>query len=588
MRPIFGPLTLEGGMLRLARVIFPILMVLLISNLAESSPRFVQHYIDTSFNGAVHVHVDDMDADGDLDIVACGVDGNYIAWYEQQDDMAFVQHPVGSDVDGVYSVTAADFDEDGRMDIASAAYDAGTIDLWFQQEDGTFTNVVLATGYITAHTVEVADMNEDGHVDLLTMGGGNSPLRLYENDGAANFTLNPLHEITYRGQTCRPVDFDADGDMDVLSNNWNSSRYHLFRNDGEGNYLPELIGISSGAHWIIAADIDSDDILDPVTVAYFNNEIAVWYENYGFYNRTVIDDEMTGATYVEAADFDLDGDMDLVGSAEVLGQLAWYENEDAEFTKHILRSGFALSAGIEPADLDGDGDMDIVAASIGLDDIVWWELESIAPPTAFDLIYPTTDDTVRSADGVTVEWTESTDTDPGAEVSYTVLLGCATLPDTSWVEFDNVTSTSVQVLSEQMWPEVEPGEYEGVVYVYAGSQGDMVTCSNPAEVAVVITANTVDDPADASLPNTFRLLQAYPNPFNATTTISVELPIAADLVLSVYNLTGQRVVDLANGDFVAGTHRFSFAAGNLSSGIYFVQATVPGKLGAIQKIALVR
>ncbi len=86
----------------------------------------------------------------------------------------------------------------------------------------------------------------------------------------------------------------------------------------------------------------------------------------------------------------------------------------------------------------------------------------------------------------------------------------------------------------------------------------------------------------------FNLSSAYPNPFNPTTTISVALPETGDLTVTVYNVTGQLVATLANGQTNAGMHSYVFDASDLASGLYFVRATVPGELNAVQKVMLVR
>ena len=72
------------------------------------------------------------------------------------------------------------------------------------------------------------------------------------------------------------------------------------------------------------------------------------------------------------------------------------------------------------------------------------------------------------------------------------------------------------------------------------------------------------------------------------TTVSVSLPDAADLNLNVYNIMGELVAELSQGSVLAGTHTFTFDATDLSSGIYFVHANVPGHLNQIQKITLVK
>ncbi|GBE29664.1 LVIVD repeat protein [bacterium BMS3Bbin04] len=90
------------------------------------------------------------------------------------------------------------------------------------------------------------------------------------------------------------------------------------------------------------------------------------------------------------------------------------------------------------------------------------------------------------------------------------------------------------------------------------------------------------------LPSSYEMLPVYPNPFNPTTMVSVSLPQAADLTVTVYNITGQQVVELANSQFSAGNHMLTFDASNLASGLYFIQAHVPGHLNTTQKVMLVR
>jgi hypothetical protein len=74
---------------------------------------------------------------------------------------------------------------------------------------------------------------------------------------------------------------------------------------------------------------------------------------------------------------------------------------------------------------------------------------------------------------------------------------------------------------------------------------------------------------DEILPKCFSLDQNYPNPFNPVTEISFYLPKATHVTVDVFNLLGQRVEILINGDYEAGQHSVSWDASDHSSGVYF-------------------
>jgi len=83
-----------------------------------------------------------------------------------------------------------------------------------------------------------------------------------------------------------------------------------------------------------------------------------------------------------------------------------------------------------------------------------------------------------------------------------------------------------------------------------------------------------------SLPSTIVLDQNYPNPFNPSTTISFALPVKSNVSLDVYNLVGQKLMTLVNGNLEEGNYNYNIDASNLSSGIYVYSLTATNETGA--------
>lgn len=73
------------------------------------------------------------------------------------------------------------------------------------------------------------------------------------------------------------------------------------------------------------------------------------------------------------------------------------------------------------------------------------------------------------------------------------------------------------------------------------------------------------------MPEKFHLYQNYPNPFNPTTTINFSLPQRNQVTLKVFNLLGEEVLTLVDGELPSGKHSIIFNATEMASGIYFYQ-----------------
>jgi hypothetical protein len=71
------------------------------------------------------------------------------------------------------------------------------------------------------------------------------------------------------------------------------------------------------------------------------------------------------------------------------------------------------------------------------------------------------------------------------------------------------------------------------------------------------------------LPFEYALDQNYPNPFNPVTTIQFSLEKPGKTVLEIYNVLGQKVATLVDGNLSAGAYRYQWNASGMASGVYF-------------------
>jgi hypothetical protein len=101
---------------------------------------------------------------------------------------------------------------------------------------------------------------------------------------------------------------------------------------------------------------------------------------------------------------------------------------------------------------------------------------------------------------------------------------------------------------------------------------------------VVFTTNLHDGSyADATaidelgtVPQVYQLRDAYPNPFNPSTTIEFTIPVSNNVRIDIFNIAGQKVRTLIDEHRYSGTHRVVWNGENdlgyrVSSGMYFVR-----------------
>jgi hypothetical protein len=93
-------------------------------------------------------------------------------------------------------------------------------------------------------------------------------------------------------------------------------------------------------------------------------------------------------------------------------------------------------------------------------------------------------------------------------------------------------------------------------------------------------------------PSDFALHQNYPNPFNLSTTITFDIPVTSKFALKLYNVLGQQITLLDEGELQPGRYRrvwngTTSAGRGAASGVYFARLQA-GPFLAVRKLLLIR
>lgn len=335
--------------------------------------------ISNAVNYVTSVYADDLDGDGDIDVVSASATDDKIAWYENTDGLGTfsAQQILSVTADSAAIVRIADVDGDGDKDVVFGSTEDQKIG-WFENLDGTGTfsgEIIIASNSGSIRDLHFSDMNGDGNLDFLAPLAGNNITLFTNTDGNGNFTPSILTKHIDGGRVVRADDIDGDGDMDIVAASYWDGKVSWFENlDGQGNFYNTQKIISrtvSGATSVAIGDVDGDGFKDVLATSYLDKQI-IWYKNTDglgtFGPAQIIETNLNNAYRVALSDIDNDGDLDVFG----LGyqRIGWYKNlGQGVFSSQLVIDsvGNTNMTAIDFGDLDGDGDLDIaVTTSYGL------------------------------------------------------------------------------------------------------------------------------------------------------------------------------------------------------------------------------
>lgn len=374
-------------------------------------PAFKEHVINAEAGTGLAITAADIDADGDMDIVAVSSDD--VIWYENPEWTAHLITPTlkGSNV----AVAPHDLDGDGTPELALGAdwqfnntKGGGALYLLRARGDvrEPWKAITLVEEEPTLHRIRWADVEADGKMELVVapLKGRNSMGPNFQETGVDLYLLRPGDD-----PFATPWERETiDRSLHVLHNVWpmeNSPRGvdAILAASFEGLVMFEKIGgewqkttlaagnpepLPNSGAGEIKSSIAGNRLFATIE-PWHGHQAVIYAENTDdlAWERFVIDDALAGGHAVWWADFDRDGwDELLVGWREKAGPeekpglniydlTLDYRHGEPSLTaeKHVIDDGGMATEDAMAVDINGDGWKDVIAFGRATRNVKYYE-----------------------------------------------------------------------------------------------------------------------------------------------------------------------------------------------------------------------
>jgi hypothetical protein len=537
-----------------------------------------QHRISSYFNQVDGTGCADFDRDGDMDIVAGGVQVSDLRWYQNDGYQNFTERVIRTNYRGPNNAPlgTGDLNGDGRPDFVISSEFGNFLD-WWENRGGsppTFRRHTLLTGYNGARNSYVEDVNGDGRNDILSAAIGSDSVDWWENRGGSPPTFTRRNIASNYNGAYDVVGFDADldGDIDVLSTAQLGDTLDWWQNDGQENFTRGRIATGyNGASSIWVDDVDEDDILDIVSSALDAGSADWWTVTYGYRSLGALDSSILDT-----------------GGSPAWGRIYWTAD-----TPGGTSVRFQVRASNNPGNM-GSWSADITTSGADLNNYIqngrrYFQYKarlSTTNPTRtprldeMSITYSTSTAVVLDFDaqgrreGVALSWR----TAPGAGYSGFNLFRAAA---------DESAGAGRVKLNDGLIAGKPPFEY--VDAVPAGRSYRYWLEVIPLN-GVPEEYGPLEAAAGSSRAKTFALAQSYPNPARDAATFAFSLPEPCDVRLGVYDLAGRLVATPAAGSYGEGVHDVAWrldgdGGGRVAPGVY-VYTLRAGPYAATKKLVV--
>lgn len=373
--------------LALALVVFAICALA-----ADSGLSFKEHVIATGLKGGYQVVPIDMNHDGKIDLIALASGMTELVWFENP---TWERHVIASNLPHMINLAAWDTDHDGIPEIViayefsnQAKNSLGIVALLQHDGDPRKPWTIREIDRIpTSHRLRWADIDGSGKkvlINAVLTGAhaeppdfrGHTPLVYYRPGDWTRQVIGDQNEGVVHGITI--LDWDGDGHDEIVTSSFVG--IDLYKLEKGGRWSRRELAAGDPSPWPKSGSSDTavgktgKSRFIAAIEAWHGNQVVVYREKGGAWNRGVIDDTLVDGHTILAADFDGDGNDEIVAGFRGMPHRVYvYRYNGKSWDRQTVDDGDMSAAACAVADLNGDGKPDITCIGSATQNLKWYE-----------------------------------------------------------------------------------------------------------------------------------------------------------------------------------------------------------------------